>query len=79
MIDDGRSPSVESALGKDLGTQFEQEVMARIQTLVDVEPSLASSSTFQRLLARAVLVAPSWTVRGGTNEILRGVIARGLR
>ena len=79
MIDEGRSPSVESALGKDLGTQFEQEVMARIQTLVDFEPSLASSSTFQRLLARAVLVAPSWTVRGGTNEILRGVIARGLR
>ena len=79
MIDEGRSPSVESALGKDLGTQFEQEVMARIQTLVDVEPSLGSSSTFQRLLARAVLVAPSWTVRGGTNEILRGVIARGLR
>jgi hypothetical protein len=26
-----------------------------------------------------VLVAPSWTVRGGTNEILRSVIARGLR
>lgn len=79
MIDQGRSPSVESALGKDLGTQFEQEVMARIQTLVDVEPSLGSSSAFQRLLARAVLVAPSWTVRGGTNEILRSVIARGLR
>lgn len=79
MIDEGRAPSVESALGKDLGTQFEQDVMARLQTLVDVEPSLGSSSTFQRLLARAVLVAPSWTIRGGTNEILRGVIARGLR
>jgi alkylation response protein AidB-like acyl-CoA dehydrogenase len=79
MIDEGRSPSSESALGKDLGTQFEQDVMARLQTLVDVEPSLGSSSTFQRLLARAVLVAPSWTIRGGTNEILRGVIARGLR
>jgi 3-oxocholest-4-en-26-oyl-CoA dehydrogenase alpha subunit len=79
MIDEGRSPSAESALGKDLGTQFEQDVMARLQALVDVEPSLGASSTFQRLLARAVLVAPSWTIRGGTNEILRGVIARGLR
>ncbi|HXY91908.1 MAG TPA: acyl-CoA dehydrogenase family protein [Acidimicrobiia bacterium] len=79
MIDEGRSPSVESALGKDLGTQFEQDLMARLQTLVDVEPSLGASSTFQRLLARAVLVAPSWTIRGGTNEILRSVIARGLR
>jgi len=32
----------------------------------------------QRLLARAVLVAPSWTLRGGTNEILRSVAAKGL-
>ena len=79
MIDEGGSPSAESALGKDVGTRFEQDLMARLQTLVDVEPSLASSSTFQRLLARALLVAPSWTIRGGTNEILRGVIARGLR
>ena len=79
MIDEGRAPSSESALGKDLGTQFEQDLMHRLQTLVDVEPSLAADSRFQRLLARAVLVAPSWTIRGGTNEILRGVIARGLR
>jgi hypothetical protein len=79
MIDEGLSPSAESALGKDLGTQFEQDLMARLQTLVEVEPSLDSSSTFQRLLARALLVAPSWTIRGGTNEILRGVLARGLR
>ena len=79
MIDEGLSPSAESALGKDVGTQFEQDLMARLQTLVEIEPSLGSSSTFQRLLARALLVAPSWTIRGGTNEILRGVIARGLR
>ena len=79
MIDEGRAPSAESALGKDLGTQFEQDLMHRLQTLVEVEPSLAADSRFQRLLARAVLVAPSWTIRGGTNEILRGVVARGLR
>jgi len=24
------------------------------------------------------LYAPSWTLRGGTREILRGIIARGL-
>jgi alkylation response protein AidB-like acyl-CoA dehydrogenase len=79
MIDEGGSPAAESALGKDLGTQFEQDVMARLHALVDVEPSLTSTSAFQRLLARALLVAPSWTIRGGTNEILRSVIARALR
>jgi acyl-CoA dehydrogenase len=33
---------------------------------------------FERALAEAVLHAPSWTIRGGTREILRGIIARGL-
>jgi 3-oxocholest-4-en-26-oyl-CoA dehydrogenase alpha subunit len=79
MIDQGGSPSVHAAMGKDLGTRFEQEVMARIQILVDMEPSMDAAGLFGRLLARAILVAPSWTIRGGTNEILRGIIARGLR
>jgi hypothetical protein len=30
------------------------------------------------MLATAVLHAPGFTLRGGTNEILRGVVARGL-
>ena len=30
------------------------------------------------LIEEAVLYAPSWTLRGGTREILRGIIARGL-
>ncbi len=79
MIDEGRAPGLQSAIGKDLGTRFEQDVMAKIQTLVELEPSLGSTRPFERLLARAVLVAPSWSIRGGTNEILRTVIAKGLR
>jgi alkylation response protein AidB-like acyl-CoA dehydrogenase len=79
MIDEGKAPSVQSAIGKDLGTQFEQEVMAGLQQLIDAEPSLGEGSPLHRLLARAILVAPSWTIRGGTNEILRTVIGKGLR
>ncbi len=33
---------------------------------------------FEETLAEAVLHAPSFTLRGGTREILRGIIARGL-
>ena len=79
MIDEGKAPAVESAIGKDLGTEFEQTIVSDIQQLVDLEPTLSTSSEFQRLLAHAVLVSPSWTIRGGTNEILRGIIAKGLR
>ncbi len=79
MIDEGRAPSLEAAIGKDLGTQFEQELIARIQTLMDLEPSPEALSRYERLLAKAVLISPSWAIRGGTNEILRSVISRGLR
>jgi alkylation response protein AidB-like acyl-CoA dehydrogenase len=79
MIDEGRSPSLEAAISKDLGTQFEQQVMARLQTLIELEPSPQALSLYERLLARALLISPSWAIRGGTNEILRSVISRGLR
>jgi alkylation response protein AidB-like acyl-CoA dehydrogenase len=78
MIDRGEAPSVESALVKEMGTRFEQDVLAGVQRLVDLEPALESPSLFERLLVRAILTAPSFTIRGGTNEILRTVISRGL-
>ena len=33
---------------------------------------------FRRLYQEAVTHAPGFTLRGGTNEILRGIVARGL-
>lgn len=32
----------------------------------------------EEALAQGVLNAPSFTIRGGTREILRGIVARGL-
>jgi 3-oxocholest-4-en-26-oyl-CoA dehydrogenase alpha subunit len=79
QIDRGEAPSAESALVKEMGTRFEQDVLAAVQRLVDLEPSPDTSSPFERLMVRAVLTAPSFTIRGGTNEVLRSVAARGLR
>ena len=78
QIDGGQAPSAESALVKEMGTRFEQDVLAAVQRLVDVEPSPGSRSLFERLLVGAVLTGPSFTIRGGTSEILRSVAARGL-
>lgn len=74
----GRDPAVEAAMVKDLGTTFEQQVVAELRALVgrDIDPTAAS--TFESLLARATMLAPSFTIRGGTTEILRTVAARGL-
>ena len=77
-IDRGEAPAVESALVKEMGTRFEQDVLERVVQLVDVEPSPASTSLFERLLASAILTGPSFTIRGGTIEVLRSVASKGL-
>jgi hypothetical protein len=74
----GMSPIVEAALVKDLGTGVEQFI-----------PSAIADDLFSRDVQNAPLellqtlnyvtqVAPSYSLRGGTRDILRGMIARGL-
>jgi alkylation response protein AidB-like acyl-CoA dehydrogenase len=77
-VDRGETPSVEAAIVKDLGTKFEQEVVEVVRELADVQPSMDSESQLAELLARALCHAPTFTIRGGTSEILRSVAAKGL-
>jgi len=79
LLDAGQAPVAESALVKELGTRFEQDVLDTVWRLVPEGPDPAAESLFERLLAAAILGAPSFTIRGGTNEILRSVAARALR
>jgi alkylation response protein AidB-like acyl-CoA dehydrogenase len=78
MLDRGESPQVQAALVKDLGTTFEREIPEIARLLVECAPEKGSADRFSGLLADAVLAAPSFTLRGGTREILRGIIAREL-
>jgi len=70
--------AVEASLIKAMGTRFEQHVLEAVRQLVDFEPTQASGVLFERLLSNAILSSPSFTIRGGTVEILRSVIAKGL-
>jgi 3-oxocholest-4-en-26-oyl-CoA dehydrogenase alpha subunit len=79
MIDAGQTPVAEAALVKDLGTRFEQTVLDAIWQLVDTDPNPESASALDRLLARAILIAPAFTIRGGTGEILRSLAAGALQ
>ncbi len=72
----GQDPMVEASIVKDLGNTFEQELPLAVQSVVDAE--LNDESTLSRLLAMLLAVSPSFSLRGGTREILRGIIARGL-
>ena len=79
MIEKGRKPETEAALVKDVGTSFEQETAEVARRLLTVMPDISDDADpIARALAAGILEAPSFTLRGGTREILRGLIARGL-
>lgn len=78
MLEAGQNPSLHAAIVKDVGSIFEQSIPEIARTLVDAEPDRASTSDFNAVLANILTNAPSWSLRGGTREILRGIIARGL-
>ena len=46
--------------------------------LVGADPQLMGGSDFEKVLAYVTQAAISFSLRGGTREILRGIIARGL-
>ena len=78
MLDRGAQPVVEAALVKDVGTAFEREIPETFRHLIPTEPTLGTGASYAELLGMTILRAPGFTIRGGTREILRGMIARGL-
>lgn len=78
QLQQGANPALEAALVKDVGAVFEQEIPEIAHDLFGLEPSLASEDALRRVQAYLTQVSPSFSLRGGTREILRGIIARGL-
>jgi len=73
----GGSPATEAALVKDLGTRFEGLVAETARELVP-QSARRAGSNFEALLDHVLLAKPGFTLRGGTSEILRTVVAHGL-
>lgn len=71
----GHSPVVDAAKVKDLGATFERDVVRVVRRH---RPPRDPDGTIERLLHESVVEAPTFTLRGGTPEILRGVVARDL-
>jgi alkylation response protein AidB-like acyl-CoA dehydrogenase len=79
MLAAGKEPVVEAAIVKDVGTIWEQKLPHRARDLAAfVEEGEANRATFEEVNAFATMIAPKLTIQGGTTEILRGIIARGL-
>ena len=78
LLQAGADPALEAAMVKDLGALVEQEIPEVARDLLADGPPTAASRDFAAVLAYTSLHAPSFSLRGGTREILRGIIARGL-
>ena len=81
MLQAGVSPAVEAALVKDIGTNFEKRVpnIARqFRPSPDSDISEEDRQRFETFTNLATSLAPALTIRGGSQEILRGIIAREL-
>lgn len=78
LLEAGENPQLEASIVKDLGASFEQEIPEIARQLVDSAPTDPTTRDFCAILAHSILNAPTFSLRGGTREILRGIVARGL-
>lgn len=77
-LDAGEDPATEAALVKDLGNALEREIPERLRALRLADPASPAADAFRDMLGDTIADATSYTLRGGTPEVLRGMIARGL-
>lgn len=78
VLEDGGEVGVSAALVKSVGTKFEQKIPEIVRLLLDVYPQLHADRAVDRYLAESTLHAPGFTIRGGTSEVLYGIIAKGV-
>jgi len=74
----GESPETEAALSKEVGTRFERELLEAVRLVVPGRPLGQSLDPYADALAFGTLHGPAASIRGGTNEILKGIVAREL-
>src|SRR5262249_34434088 len=65
MLQAGANPAQQAALVKDLGTTLEQEIPEIARLLIEQEPDRDSTRMFAAVLARTMMNAPSFSIRGG--------------
>jgi len=79
MLQAGKDPMLEGSIVKELGTNWEQALPGHVRELAAfIDEDAGNRATLDELLHHATMVAPKLTIQGGTTEILRGIVARGL-
>lgn len=79
LLEQGKSPLIESALVKDIATTYEQSLPALIEDAISTYAEQSPPYLLLQTLTYLSQIAPMYSLRGGTREILRTVIAKGLK
>ena len=78
VLEEGGEVNISAALVKSIGTKFEQKVPEVVRLLLHVYPQLSAERDVDRYLAESTLHAPGFTIRGGTTEVIYGILAKGV-
>lgn len=78
MLQSGESPETQAAFVKELGNKFEKTMIETLREFSSIIPLYEWPSQLQNLFEDATLRIPSNSLRGGTTEIMKGIIARQL-
>ena len=78
MIEKGQSPETQAAFVKELGNAFEKQLVETIRGMSNLIPFNKWSPGLKSLFEDATLRIPSNSLRGGTSEIMKGIISKQL-
>jgi len=78
QLAEGHSPAQEAALLKELGNSYEQRMPELVRELTDSVAVMRRGDQLSELQTFLTQTVPTFSLRGGTREIMRGIIARGL-
>lgn len=77
MLERGETPNLAAAIVKELGVAYEQDMPGKAHDIAGISPRTGGGD-FDQVMAYMTMAARSFSLRGGTREIMRGIIARGL-
>lgn len=76
MMSRGEDPALAASVVKDQGALLEQSIPTIAHDLFG--DHVGTGSDLEKVMNLLTVVSPSFSLRGGTREILRGIIARGM-
>ncbi|MDF1854063.1 acyl-CoA dehydrogenase family protein [Pseudooceanicola sp.] len=79
MLEAGREPVTESAIVKDLGTVWDKALPKELRGLISLmDYDSYDVAAYRERMDYFTRMSTKLTIQGGTTEILRGIVARGL-